>query len=286
MNYRHTYHAGNVADVLKHAALLLLIRALQQKDGALTIIDTHAGRGLYDLQSIESSKTNEADHGIIKAFASSDTALADYRQLVAAFNPRHELRYYPGSPAFLTHTARPQDIIVMNEKHPDEAHALKSVFAKDKQVQIHTRDGYELWQALTPTKTSRGLVFVDPPYEQKEELQQIADTLAIVHRKWAHGVSFIWYPIKERAALWRWEESLRAAGITKILQAEHMLYDEEGAGRFNGSGIIVINPPYTFSQELPVLLESIRKAVSAAGHKGRTAISWLDDQSKQASAAR
>lgn len=275
MNYRHAFHAGNIGDVLKHAALLALLRALQLKDGALTILDTHAGRGLYDLDGSEAGRTNEADLGIRRVFASSEFQLGDYINLVAAFNPKDTLQYYPGSPALLAHTARPQDTVILNELHPEEAQALRGVFARDKQVIIHERDAYEVWQALTPTATPRGLVVVDPPFEKTDEFQKLAQTLEAVHRKWSHGVTMIWYPVKNRSDVLRFGDALKKTGIPKMLQVEHLLYDDAPADRFNGSGLIIVNPPYAFTQELPALLEAIRRAIALPGHHGQVVNEWL-----------
>lgn len=279
MNYLHSYHAGNMADVMKHAVLLLLIRALQEKEGPLTLVDTHAGRGLYDLESMEAGKTMEFDSGISRVWASQEPLLDDYRQLVAAFNPRGQQRYYPGSPAILAHVARLQDFLILNEYHPDEAAALRGIFAKDKQVQVHERDGYELWNAVIPPATPRGLVFVDPPYESQDEWQWITDTLKAAHPKWSHGVRAIWYPITRRSSLWKWEQALRGSGIPKMLQVEHVLYENERADAFNGSGMFIVNPPYKFVQEVSALLEAIRRAVKAPDHDGTIKIEWLTPES-------
>lgn len=275
MNYRHTYHAGNAGDVLKHAALVLLVRSLLQKDGPLTVIDTHAGRGLYDLNATEAQKTNEADLGVRLAASSSEMALAPYLRVVSAFNPPDTLRYYPGSPAFLANTLRSTDTLVVNELHKEEAAELRSVFKGDKQVQIHQRDGYELWLAMTPTKTARGLVLVDPPYEKTDEYDRLAETLIAAHKKWAHGITAIWYPLKERPAIWRWHEKLLAAGIQKMLVIEHCLYTEERADRFNGSGLLIVNPPFAFTEEMPALLAAIKNALTLDGQKPWTKFEWL-----------
>lgn len=277
MNYRHAFHAGNIGDVLKHAALLSLLRALHLKDTPLTILDTHAGRGLYDLGGDEAGRTGEAELGIRRVWRSAEFRLGEYISLVAQFNPKDTLQFYPGSPALLAHTARPQDTIILNELHPEEADALRSVFARDRQVKIHERDAYEIWQALTPTATARGLIVVDPPFEKTDEFDSLAKTLAAVHRKWAHGVTMIWYPVKNNSDVLRFVDALKASRIPKILRAEHLLYNETLPNRFNGSGIIVVNPPYAFSQELPDLLEAIRRATALEGEDGKVVFDWVAD---------
>lgn len=275
MNYRHSYHAGNAGDVLKHAALGLLVEALLAKDTALTVIDTHAGRGLYDLTATEAQKTHEADLGIFRAAQSGEMLLAPYLRLVAAFNPPETLRYYPGSPALLANLLRPIDTLHVNELHAAEAAALRAVFKNDKQVQIHQRDGYELWLAMTPPKTSRGLVFVDPPFEKTDEFDKLAATLISAHKKWAHGVTVIWYPLKERPAIWRWHEQLVASGIKKIYLLEHVLYSSEHADRFNGSGVLVINPPFAFVQQAPALMQAVQNALQLPSEKPSVKAAWL-----------
>jgi 23S rRNA (adenine2030-N6)-methyltransferase len=140
---------------------------------------------------------------------------------------------------------------------------------------VHSRDAYELWLALLPTRTPRGLVVVDPPYEQTDERARITATLAAAHRKWAHGVTAIWYPLKDRAAHERWKGKLRQTGIPKLLNVEHWLYDTDQPGIFNGAGLFIVNPPYAFTQGLPPLIEALRAALAPEGHRGRITAEWL-----------
>jgi 23S rRNA (adenine2030-N6)-methyltransferase len=208
MNYRHSFHAGNSADVVKHSLLIALVRALQQKQGALTLIDTHAGCGLYDLGGEEARRTGEATQGVLRAFADPNPLLDDYRAAVQAVNAGGELRFYPGSPRFLAQLLRPQDFLILNEKHSDDAYALRGAM-RDTSAAVHQRDAYELWLAMLPPRTARGVVVVDPPYEQTDERAQITATLAAARRKWAHGVTVVWYPLKDRATHVRWKQQLR-----------------------------------------------------------------------------
>jgi 23S rRNA (adenine2030-N6)-methyltransferase len=275
MNYRHLYHAGNIGDVFKHATLLFMLQCMLKKEGAVTVVDTHAGRGLYDLDADEAQRTQEALLGIHKAARADDMLLAPYLNVVAAFNPKDELRYYPGSPAFVAHTLRPEDLLILNELHPEEALELKSVFKGDKQVQIHSRDGYELWAAMTPPKTSRGLYLIDPPFEKPDEFQRMTQTLVETQRKCKHAVVMMWYPIKERPALWRWHEQLVASGVEKMMLIEHTVYTEERSDRFNGSGFIVVNPPFSFQQEFPPLGEAIKNALKIEGQNSNMKTEWL-----------
>lgn len=275
MNYRHAFHAGNSADVVKHALLIALVRSLQLKPSALTLIDTHAGCGLYDLEGDEAGRTGEAAGGVLRAFADANPLLDDYRAAVRAVNDYGGLRLYPGSPRFLAALLREQDALILNEKHPEDAAALRHAM-RGTPAAIHTRDAYELWLAMLPTRTPRGVVVVDPPYEQTDERARITATLAAAHRKWAHGVTVIWYPLKDRAAHQRWKDKLRQTRIPKLLNVEHWLYDADQPGIYNGAGLFIVNPPYAFTQDLLPLLEALRAALAPEGHRGTLKAEWLN----------
>ena len=274
MNYRHSFHAGNSADVVKHSLLIALVRALQQKQSALTLIDTHAGRGLYDLDGDEALRTGESTQGVLRAFADPNPLLNDYRAVVQAVNVGAEPHVYPGSPRILAQLLRPRDILILNEKHPEEVHTLYRVM-RDTSAAVHERDAYELWLAMLPPRTARGVVVVDPPYEQPDERARITATLAAAYRKWTHGVTMIWYPLKDRATHGRWKEQLSKLGISKLLQVEHWLYDGDQHNIYNGAGLYIVNPPYAFTQALPPLLEALRTVLAPDGHRGEIATDWL-----------
>lgn len=276
MNYRHSFHAGNSADVVKHSLLIALVRALQHKQSALTLIDTHAGCGLYDLNGEEAGRTGESTQGVLRAFADPNPLLNDYRAAVQAVNAGSEPQLYPGSPRILAQLLRPQDLLILNEKHPEDAYALRGAM-RGTLAAVHERDAYELWLAMLPTRTPRGVVVVDPPYEQTDERARITATLAAAHRKWAHGVMVIWYPLKDRAAHERWKDKLRRLGIPKFLTVEHWLYDADQPGIYNGAGVFIVNPPYAFTEGLPRLLEALRTALAPDGHRGKATTSWLGD---------
>ncbi|WP_088184292.1 23S rRNA (adenine(2030)-N(6))-methyltransferase RlmJ [Sphingobium sp. Z007] len=276
MNYRHSFHAGNSADVVKHCLLIALVQALQQKPGALTLIDTHAGCGLYDLDGEEAQRTGESMQGVQRAFADPNPLLDDYRAAVRAVNVGAAPHLYPGSPQILAQLLRSQDFLILNEKHPEDAYALRGVM-RGTSAAVHERDAYEFWLAMLPPRTPRGVVVVDPPYEQLDERARITATLAAAHRKWAHGVTVIWYPLKDRATHGRWKQQLRQLGIPKFLVAEHWLYDSEQPGLYNGAGLYIVNPPYAFTQALPPLLEALRVALAPEGHRGEITTDWLGD---------
>lgn len=276
MNYRHSFHAGNSADVVKHSLLIALVRALQIKESALTLIDTHAGCGLYDLQGEDAGRTGEAAQGVLRAFSDANPLLDDYRAAVRSVNAGAEPRLYPGSPQILAQLLRPQDSLILNEKHPDDAYTLRGAM-RGTSAAVHERDAYELWLALLPPRTPRGVVVVDPPYEQTDERERITATLAAAHRKWAHGVTVIWYPLKERSVHSRWKEQLRRIGIPKFLTVEHWLYDSDQPGIYNGAGLFIVNPPYAFTEALPPLLEALRAALAPEGHRGEIGADWLGE---------
>ena len=276
MNYRHSFHAGNSSDVVKHSLLIALVRALQLKQGALTLIDTHSGCGLYDLGGDQAQRTGEATQGVLRAFADTNPLLNDYRAAVQTVNSGAEPHLYPGSPQILAQLLRPQDILILNEKHPEDAHALRSAM-RGTQAAVHERDAYELWLAMLPTRTPRGVVLVDPPYEQTDERARITATLAAAHRKWAHGVTVIWYPLKDRTTHVRWKQQLRNLGIPKFMSVEHWLYDSVQPGLYNGAGLFIVNPPYAFTQALQPQLEALRVAMAPEGHNGEITADWLDD---------
>ena len=278
MNYRHSFHAGNSADVVKHCLLIALVQALQQKPSALTLIDTHAGCGIYDLHGEEAGRTGEAAHGVVRAFADRNPLLNDYRAAVTAVNDGADdglgPRLYPGSPRILAQLLRSQDALILNEKHPEDAYALRGAM-RGTAAAVHERDAYELWLAMLPTRSPRGVVVVDPPYEQTDERARITATLAAAMRKWGHGVTVIWYPLKDRPAHERWKQQLGKLGIPKLLNVEHWLYDADQPGIYNGAGLFIVNPPYAFTQALPPLLEALRAALAPEGHRGGITADWL-----------
>ena len=232
--------------------------------------------GCTTLAASEAQRTGESTQGVLRAFADPNPLLDDYRAAVQAVNVGAEPRLYPGSPRILAQLLRPQDFLILNEKHPEDAYTLRGVM-RDTSAAVHERDAYELWLAMLPPRTARGVVVVDPPYEQPDERARITATLAAAHRKWAHGVTVIWYPLKDRATHRRWKEQLRKLGIPKLLQVEHWLYDGDQPGIYNGAGLFIVNPPYAFTQALPPLLEALRAVLAPEGHRGEITADWLGD---------
>lgn len=279
MNYRHAYHAGNFADVVKHAVLTRIIEYLKHKSGAFRVIDTHAGTGLYDLSSEEAQKTGEWHEGIGKLLDAKlpddlATLLAPYLDVVRSFNVGHPFRYYPGSPAITKHLLRGADRLTALELHPADAFALRTRFAGDWQVRVIELDGWLALGAHLPPKEKRGLVLVDPPFEKEGEFGRLVDGLAKAQRRWPGGVYALWYPIKDRQAVERFREALKATGIPKIMDITLELRAASAEPRLDGTGIIVVNPPYVLEQELNIILPALLGILGKdAGAK--TGVTWL-----------
>ncbi|MDV3253862.1 MAG: 23S rRNA (adenine(2030)-N(6))-methyltransferase RlmJ [Lysobacter sp.] len=281
MNYRHAFHAGNHADVLKHVTLLALCDALTAKPTPLFALDTHAGRGLYALDSASAQRTGEAEGGIgrLMAEAPKHPAIARYLSAVRACRAEHGNASYPGSPWLLGHALREQDRIAACELMPEEATQLAANFAADPRVAAHTRDGYAAMKALLPprigtTRFARGLVLIDPPYEaQLEEFDTIIGALRDALVRWPQGTYAVWYPIKRRRSLlpfFRRATTLPAKGV---LLAELMVHPDDSPLRMNGSGMLLVNPPWQLDQTLQSALPLLQRAIGEAGAASRT--EWL-----------
>ncbi len=261
MNYRHAFHAGNFADCVKHALLVWLVRALQRKDKPAFFLDTHAGRGRYDLESAEARRTGEWRDGIARLRAAPDPVLGDYLGVV------EQLGLYPGSPLLIRALMRAGDRLACCEWHAEEAAVLKRLFAGDPAVAVHRRDGWEALGALLPPPERRGLTLIDPPFEAEDEFERLADGLRRAHRRFATGVLAAWYPIKSRARTRPFHALLRESGFAEALVVEFCLRPPLDPARLNGSGLIVVNPPFGFAAAAPALLAALhtRLATEAGG---------------------
>ena len=280
MNYRHIFHAGNRCDVVKHAVLTLVLGHLRAKDKGFAVLDTHAGVGFYDLDDPRALKTNEAAEGIKALLAAPILpALADYYEVLRKLNPLwggkgvENFRVYPGSPLFAFHLLREQDRLVACELHPEDAEMLRIHAPADKRMQVHYRDGFEAMGAFLPPPEKRGLVLIDPPYEQPDEFEQTAKRVAEAWKRWSTGIYMVWYPVKDRPAIWQFHEALAAAGIPKILCAEFIYQEEVRADRLNGSGLIIINPPWKLDEQLQELFSALHKAMHSVYAGG--GVKWL-----------
>ncbi|WFP75174.1 23S rRNA (adenine(2030)-N(6))-methyltransferase RlmJ [Mesorhizobium sp. WSM4906] len=279
MNYRHAYHAGNFADVVKHAVLSRLVEYLKQKDKAFRVIDTHAGIGRYDLASVEAGKTGEWQGGIGRLFGHAlepraAALLQPYLDAVRAENPDGGLRRYPGSPLVVRRLLRSQDRLTAIELHPDDAARLKAVFAGDFQTRVIELDGWLALGAHLPPKEKRGLVLVDPPFEEEGEFPRLVENLRRAHRRWPGGIYALWYPIKDRKAVAAFRAALRETGIPKLLDIGFEIRPASNEPSLDGSGMVVVNPPFTLEGELRVLLPALHGAL-AVEQPARWTIEWL-----------
>jgi 23S rRNA (adenine2030-N6)-methyltransferase len=259
MNYRHAYHAGNFADVLKHAVLALVVEHLKQKPGPFRVIDTHAGIGLYDLTSEASLKTGEWRAGIgrvLDAELPADAAaiLAPYLAVVRELNGPGPLTHYPGSPLLARRLMRATDRLVVNELHPEDQAELAKLFARDDATKVLALDGWTALRSLLPPKERRGVVLVDPAFEEQGELDRLVEGLGEAVRRFATGTFLLWYPIKDVTAVAAFRRKIAALELAKALAVEFTIRGAEDAQRLNGAGLIVVNAPYTLEGKLKVLL--------------------------------
>lgn len=279
MNYRHAFHAGNFADVFKHVVLCRILHYLRAKPAAFRVIDTHAGAGLYDLAGPEASRGGEWHEGIERLMATPlatpvAALLAPYLEVVAALNERGRLKTYPGSPAFARAWLRPQDRLIACEIEPKAGAALRQNLRGDIRIKTLEIDGWTALGAYVPPKERRGLILVDPPFEQDGDFFRLAHGLAAAHRKWATGIYALWYPIKGRSEPDAFAKAIRRLGIGKILRAELMVAPPSDPARLNGCGLILVNPPWTLDNELSVLLPALAGILGRDG-KGGFRLEWL-----------
>lgn len=279
MNYRHAFHAGNFGDVLKHLVLVALLERLMQKDKPLFFLDTHAGRGRYDLDAPAVARSAEADRGIRRLAQQSGLPplVERYLDLVRRFAPANasRIRQYPGSPRVAAMLLRASDRAALCELEPGEADALAREFAGDPRFAVHRRDGYESLRGLLPPKERRGLVLVDPPYEaQQRELRLVADALVAAQRRWPQGVYAAWYPIKRSAPIDAFHSALVSGGLPRLLAIELGIHPEDNAVGLNGCGMVVLNPPWRVDEELRTALPAVRQALAGRG-SGSARVEWL-----------
>lgn len=263
MNYRHIYHAGNFADVLKHAVLARLVVYMQGKDKAFRVLDTHAGIGLYDLSGEEAQKTGEWRDGIGRLLEGDIPArqaelLGPYLDAVRALNPDGGLTFYPGSPKLARMLFRPQDRLSAMELHPEDHATLHRLFEGDFQSRITHLDGWLALGAHLPPKEKRGIVLVDPPFEAEGEFERLVEGLEKAWRRFPGGVYCLWYPLKKGAPVAAFHAALKASGIPKILCAELSVKSDRETTGLAGSGLVIVNPPYTLKAELEVLLPFLK----------------------------
>lgn len=284
MNYRHAYHAGNFADVFKHAVLARIILHLQKKDAAFRFIDIHAGRGAYDLSSTEAQKTGEWRGGIgrlveAKLPETVKDLVAPYLDSIVATSEAPLVKgvpptLYPGSPAIMHYLARHNDRLTLTELHPVDHAALAKRYAGDIKVKVIELDGWLALKGFLPPKERRGLILIDPPFEEPNEFDRVVTGLTEAHKRFATGVVMIWYPIKDLRETKRFHEAVAATGIRRILSAELAVRTPTPDGSLSANGLLIVNPPWTLDTEIramaPVLAD-----VMAIGPGAGSSVDWL-----------
>jgi 23S rRNA (adenine2030-N6)-methyltransferase len=280
MNYRHAFHAGNHADVLKHVVLLAILEALERKDTPYFVLDTHAGRGRYLLQGEQAAKTSEAQGGIFKLFVlhGLPALLQRYLKRIQADNPVGALVTYPGSPLIAAQAMRADDRLVACELQPEEAHALAALFQSDRRVTVQQSDGYGALKSQLPPKERRGLVLIDPPYEiQDDEFAVILAALKEGLARWPTGVYAIWYPIKQRRTLNAFFRKAALLPCKSALAIELLIHPDDTPLRLNGSGLLILNPPWQLDTELAPVLPVLTRLLGERHPSWR--MEWLKQES-------
>ena len=274
--YRHQFHAGNYADVFKHALLAQLVLALQKKDKPFVYLDTHAGIAHYDLQHEWAQKNAEYQNGIALLWDRKDAPpeMAPYLAAVNADNPDGKLRYYPGSPRIARRLLRAGDRMVLTELNKKDCDSLATLYARDKQVIVQLADGYHALKAHLPPKERRGLIFIDSSFDRAREFQRLTQGLVEAYKKFATGVYALWYPLMEQAAMQGFERGIRTTGIRKILQLEISVQPENWMAGMRGCGLLVVNPPFGFENAARAILNWLWPLLSGAG-KGYQKVGWL-----------
>jgi 23S rRNA (adenine2030-N6)-methyltransferase len=278
MNYRHAYHAGNHADVLKHAVLALALDHLNQKPKPYRVLDAHAGIGVYDLRGVEAVKTGEWQSGfglMAAAFASEiELMLEPYRRAISHVNQIFGAHHYPGSPGVILALLREQDRMIANELHPEDAEHLETMLGIDKRLRITVREAVHAVKAELPFDQRRGLVLIDPPYEEARETEFAMKALVEGHRRFANGIFMAWYPVKGERFSEEFVKRAASLGIANMLMCELRVKQSFDGGGLAGSGLVIINPPYQLKEKLELLLPVLAQRLGV-GKWGQSTVSWL-----------
>jgi 23S rRNA (adenine2030-N6)-methyltransferase len=275
MNYRHAFHAGGFADVIKHIVLVRILTHLQEKQAAFRVIDSHAGAGLYDLTGDEARRGGEWLTGIARIMQArfSETTgplLKPYLDIVRAFNPARDLEAYPGSPLIARALLRPQDRLVACEVEPKARKRLIDALRRDTQARVVDLDGWVALPAFVPPKERRGLVLIDPSFEQKDEFERLAEGFSQAYAKWPTGCYLLWYPVKSRRAtdsLARHvaETAAAASDPGKCLRLEFSVAPQQAGSTLTSAGLLVVNPPWRLAAELKAILPELEKPLGQGG---------------------
>lgn len=275
MNYRHAFHAGNHADVLKHLVLSRILSLMARKETPLAYLDSHAGIGLYDLQGDAASRTGEWLEGIARLWAASHVpaSVEPYLACIRSLNVGNELRYYPGSPELARQLTREQDRLQLNEKHPDDGRLLKENMKGDRRVAVHLGEGWYVPRALLPTKEKRVLLLIDPPFEKSDELERCVQSVKEAIARVRQTIVALWYPIKDLRQLKRFYQGMENCGAPKLLRVELYVNPADDPNRLNGSGLLISSPPWGLEDELRELLPWLADLLGQ--EQGSWRMDWL-----------
>ncbi|KRE02179.1 lactate dehydrogenase [Bosea sp. Root381] len=267
MNYRHGFHAGNFADVLKHVVLMRILAHLNGKATPYRVVDTHAGAGRYDLGSEEALRTHEWKDGVARLDRSPlapavEALLKPWRDAVGAARSLYGADAYPGSPWLCRQAMRPYDRLIAAELHPQTYKRLVQIIGRDDRCKALAIDGWNALRANVPPKERRGLVLIDPPFEEKDEFETLTAEFIAAHRKWPTGIYALWYPLKERRAIERLLDSVALAGIGRLLRLEIDVDRPEAAGGLSATGMLVVNPPWLLAEEARILLPALTERLA------------------------
>ena len=279
MNYRHAYHAGNFADVLKHVVLVMLVEHLKKKPAPFFYLDTHAGRGRYDLSDAQAQRSGEYKGGIGRLLEAPAGKLppevAAYLALVreCAGKGHSAITAYPGSPLIVARLRRPQDRLVLMETLPKEAAALEAALGRQRLVSVLESDGYAALKAQLPPRENRGLVLIDPPYESELEFDRVMAGLELAHERWPSGTFCIWYPHTDRSGPLRFHRELERSGIRMVLDVRLDVLPADAQVGMGGAGLVIVNPPWLLDERLKELLPLLHELLSPEG-LGGTSVEW------------
>lgn len=276
LSYRHSFHAGNHADVLKHTVQSLIIESLKEKDKPFLYLDTHAGAGRYQLSGEHAERTGEYLEGIARIWQRDDIPeeLAAYMSVVGHFNRNESLRYYPGSPLIARQLLREDDKLQLTELHPSDFPLLRSEFQKDDRTRVSRGDGYQQLKAQLPPLSRRGFILMDPPYELKTDYQDVVKGIQEGYKRFATGTYALWYPVVMRQQIKKMLRDLEATGIRRILQIELGVRPDSDQRGMTASGMIVINPPWKLEQQMNNVLPWLLKVLVPSG-TGHTTVKWV-----------
>ena len=276
LSYRHSFHAGNHAGVLKHIVQTLIIESLKEKEKPFLYLDTHAGAGRYQLTNAHATRTGEYLEGIARLWQQEEVPelILPYLEAVGSLNTSDELRYYPGSPLLAAKLLREQDLLMLTELHPTDFPLLRTEFSRDKRVRVCREDGFGQLKSKLPPVSRRGFALIDPPYELKQDYSAVVKGIVEGYKRFATGTYAIWYPVVHRQQIKRMLKELEATGIRKILQIELAVKPDSDQLGMTASGMIVINPPWKLASQMASILPWLHKTLVPEG-TGHTLVEWV-----------